>query len=190
KSNSFNFPNGRSKTKLVDDLVLQRQKSAKERTSHEAREMGKSSSFRSNTLGFRSNNLRRFGESGSKFKMLSPNSSHVQDLGSLKNKKERNFERSNSVKTPSSNLGAPCSTALTPRGDKLTVSSASNAEAKSLKVESRMLSGTKSNSRSTNIGTEVPVSAGMNILPSGRIGLVWMFVLNVIIGISTVISRL
>lgn len=143
--------------------------------------MGKSSSFRSNNLG-------RFGQSSSKVKMLSPDSSHVQDLRSLKNKKERNFERSNSVKTPStSNLGTPSSTALTPRGDKLTVSSASNAEAKSLKGDGRMLSRTKSNSRPTNIGTEVPVSAGMIILPSRRIGFIWMFVLNVIM-LSLVIS--
>ncbi|KAL4557278.1 hypothetical protein LXL04_035451 [Taraxacum kok-saghyz] len=121
KSKSFNLSNARSKTRLVDDIVLQRQKSTKERDSHDAREMGKSTSFKSTNMG-------RFGTSGSgsnsKVKMLSPKSSNVPDLKTLKNKKERSFERNNSVKLPSaSNLSTSSSSGLTSKLDKSQVSS-------------------------------------------------------------------
>ncbi|KAI3757016.1 hypothetical protein L6452_04549 [Arctium lappa] len=164
KSNSFNIPNARSKTKLVDEIVLQRQKSTKERASHDtvvAREMGKSLSFRSTNLG-------RLGTSGSKVKMLSPKASRVQDLKSLKNKKERIFERNNSVKLPSvGNSSTSNSAALTPKVEKLLVSrseatpvsSACNSEVKPLKGDNKMIAGLKSTNRSAT-GAEVPVSLG------------------------------
>ncbi|KAI3705939.1 hypothetical protein L1987_76188 [Smallanthus sonchifolius] len=159
KSSSFSFPNTKSKTKLVDEIGLQRQKSTKERSTRDtvaAKEMPKSMSFRSTNLG-------RFGPSGSKVEMLSPNSSHVQDHRSLINKKERGFERTDSVK-----LNTSSSAALTPKGDKLlssraetnSVSSSSNSEAKQSKVDGKITSGLKSNNRSVNIGAEASVSQG------------------------------
>lgn len=125
--------------------------------------MGKSTSFRSTNLG-------RVGAGGSKVKMLSPNSSHVQDLKSLKNIKERSFERTNSVKLQSlGNLGSSSSAVLTSKVDKLSVSRgentpvspASNSEVKTLKGDSKMISGLKSTSRSTNLAAEVSASLGM-----------------------------
>lgn len=162
KSNSFNLSNARSKTRLVDEIVLQRQKSTKERDSHDAREMGKSMSFRSTNIGG------RFGTSGSKVKMLSPNSSNVPDLKSLKNKKERSFERNNSVKLPSvSNLSTSSPTALTPKVDKLqaspstgTASSSGNGitnsiEQKPVALKEESTSKVAINKESTNLGDGV-----------------------------------
>ncbi|XP_071732134.1 protein PARALOG OF AIPP2-like [Rutidosis leptorrhynchoides] len=156
KSNSFSFPNGRSKPKLVDEAVLQRQISTKERSSHEGREMGKSMLFRSANLG-------RFGSNGSKVKMLSPNSLQVQDFKSLKNKKERTFERTNSVKSStlsSSTLASKNDRLLDTHGECNPVSSSSNSEAKFLKGDSKLISGLKSTNRPSNIGAEVSVSQG------------------------------
>ncbi|KAL8253305.1 hypothetical protein R6Q59_036998 [Mikania micrantha] len=157
KSSSFSFSNTKSKTKLVDEIVLQRQKSTKERSSRDtiaAKEMSKSMSFRSSNLG-------RFGPTGSKVKMLSSNS--VQDLKSLITKKERSFERTSSVKLNTSN-----SAASTPKGDKLlssrgetnSVSPSSNSEAKPSKMDSKVTSGLKSNNRLVNTGAEASVSQG------------------------------
>ncbi|KAK9075222.1 hypothetical protein SSX86_003543 [Deinandra increscens subsp. villosa] len=159
KSSSFSLPNVKSKTKLVDEIILQRQKSTKERSFRDtiaAKEMSKSMSFRSTS------NLGRFGPSGSKVKMLSPHSAHAQDLKSLTNKKERGFERTNSVKLNTSN-----SAASTPKGDKLlsssrgetnSVSSGSNSDAKLSKVDSKITPGLKSNNRLVGIGPEASVS--------------------------------
>ncbi|KAI7733148.1 hypothetical protein M8C21_013301 [Ambrosia artemisiifolia] len=159
KSSSFSFPNAKSKTKLVDEVVLQRQKSTKERSSHDtvaSKEMSKSVSFRSTNSG-------RFGPSGSKVKMLSPNSAHAQDLRSPINKKEKSFERTSSVKSNTSN-----SSALTPKGDRISssrgetnsVSSASNSETKVSKGDCKTTSGLKLNNRLVNIGAEASTSQG------------------------------
>ncbi|XP_076922564.1 protein PARALOG OF AIPP2-like [Bidens hawaiensis] len=158
KSSSFSFPNAKSKTKLVDEVVLQRQKSTKERPSHDSisgKEMSKSMSFRSTNLG-------RFGPSGSKVKMLSPNSPHVQDHRNLINKKERTFERTNSVKLNTSN------SALTPKGERLSSSRGEsnsgsvgpNSEAKLSKGDGKITSGLKPKDRSVSLGAEASVSQG------------------------------
>ncbi|XP_071710293.1 ASI1-immunoprecipitated protein 2-like [Rutidosis leptorrhynchoides] len=152
KSNSFSYPNARPKTKLVDEAVLQRQKSTKELSSHEGKEMGKSMSFRSSNLG-------RFGPSGSKVKMLSPNSS-VHDFRSLKNKKERSLERTNSVKSSTSALAPTVDKLLVSRSENNPISSGSNSETKFLKGDSKLISGLKSTNRSSNLGAEVSVSQG------------------------------
>ncbi|XP_076940953.1 ASI1-immunoprecipitated protein 2-like [Bidens hawaiensis] len=158
KSSSFSFPNAKSKTKLVDEVVLQRQKSTKERASHDSiagKEMSKSMSFRSTNLG-------RFGPNGSKVKMLSPNSAHVQDHSNLINKKERTFERTNSVKLNTSN------SALTPKGDRLSSSRGEtnsgsvgpNSEVKLSKGDGKITSGLKPKDRSVSLGAEASVSQG------------------------------
>lgn len=163
KSNSFSFPNARSKSKLVDEAVLQRQKSTKELPSHEAREMGKSMSFRSTNLG-------RFGASGSKVKMLP---SH-QDLKNPKFKQEKSFERNISAK--SSTPSSAAAVALAPKVDKLPasrgettpVSSGSNSEVKSVKGECKSSTGIKSTSRPANISAEVPVSLAPAPAPANK----------------------
>ncbi|KAI3807920.1 hypothetical protein L1987_23858 [Smallanthus sonchifolius] len=158
KSSSFSFPNARSKTKLVDEMVLQRQKSTKERSSHDTIAAKESSQ----PMPFRSTNLGSFGPSGSKVKMLSPKSAHFQDLKSPKNKKERSFEKTNSVKLSSSTAAFILKTdrLLSSRGETNSVSTGSNAEVKQLKSDSKIISGFKSTNRSANISAEGPVSLG------------------------------
>ncbi|XP_057478874.1 uncharacterized protein LOC130766198 isoform X3 [Actinidia eriantha] len=98
KSNSFNSTNAKPKVKLVDEVVLQKQKSARELASLDVKEgairsMGKS-------ISFKSVNPSRLNPSESKVKMLSPKFSHVQDLKGLKPAKEWNLlEKKNSFKS-------------------------------------------------------------------------------------------
>ncbi|KAK1441528.1 hypothetical protein QVD17_07499 [Tagetes erecta] len=156
KSSSFNFPSARSKTKLVDDIILQRQKSAKERSSHDtiaAKEMSKSMSFRSTNYG-------SFGPSGSKVKMLSPKLSHVQDLKSLNSKKERSFEKIKSSSSSSAASTPKADRLFSSRGETNSVSPGSNSEVKPLKGDSKIMSGLKSTNRSANTSAEAPVSLG------------------------------
>ncbi|KAG6426633.1 hypothetical protein SASPL_110860 [Salvia splendens] len=113
KSNSFHSLNSKPKTKLVDQVVIQRQKSAKEHGSFRLKEdvvrsIGKS-------MSFRSTNSNRF---ESKIKMLSPRSSNIHDV---KNTKERSaFERQRSFRTehPSNNSVMGASMSSTSRIDK------------------------------------------------------------------------
>ncbi|XP_057774074.1 uncharacterized protein LOC130993263 isoform X2 [Salvia miltiorrhiza] len=113
KSNSFNSLNSKPKVKLVDQVVIQRQKSAKEHGSFRLKEgvvrsIGKSMSFRSTNSN----------RSESKIKMLSPRPSNIQDL---KNTKERSaFERQRSFRTEhlSNNSAMGASMSLTSRIDK------------------------------------------------------------------------
>ncbi|XP_042063889.1 uncharacterized protein LOC121807688 isoform X1 [Salvia splendens] len=92
KSNSFNSLNSKPKVKLVDQVDIQRQKSAKELGSFRLKEgavrsIGKSMSFRSTNSD----------RSESNIKMLSPRPSNIQDV---KNTKERSaFERQRSFRT-------------------------------------------------------------------------------------------
>ncbi|XVF42866.1 hypothetical protein PTKIN_Ptkin01aG0400300 [Pterospermum kingtungense] len=126
KSNSLNNLNSKPKVKLVDDVVLQKQKSPRERASlhnkgEPARMMGKSMSFRSTKSG-------QLNES--KLKMLSSKYPHVQDLKGLKQGQERiSLERKNFSKLDrsSSTFSTPkVDQKLTPRADIASHSSASN----------------------------------------------------------------
>ncbi|KAL4319702.1 hypothetical protein GQ457_18G008460 [Hibiscus cannabinus] len=128
KSNSFNTINSKPKVKLVDEIVLQKQKSARERASLGAKEehtrmMGRSLSFKSTNLG-------RLNSGESKIKMLSTKYPHVQDLKGLKQVKERiSLDRKNSLKfdRSSSTVSSPkVDQKLTPRADTISHSSASN----------------------------------------------------------------
>ncbi|KAH6771025.1 hypothetical protein C2S52_015828, partial [Perilla frutescens var. hirtella] len=113
KSSSFNALNSKPKVKLVDQVVIQRQKSAKEHGSFRLKEgavrsIGKSMSFRSTNSS----------RSESKIKMLSPRPSHIQDV---KNTKERStFERQRSFRAehPSNNSMMGTSMTSTSRIDK------------------------------------------------------------------------
>ncbi|XP_076946176.1 protein PARALOG OF AIPP2-like [Bidens hawaiensis] len=145
KFSSFSFSNARSKTKLIDEIVLQRQKSLKEHTSHDTttvKEISKPMSFRSTNSG-------SFGPSGSKVKMVSPKSPHLQDLKSPKSNTERTFDKNNSV-----NL-------LSSRGETNSVSSGSNAEVKPVKGDGKIISGIKSTKRLVILSAEAAVSLGM-----------------------------
>ncbi|KAI3471318.1 hypothetical protein Pfo_027981 [Paulownia fortunei] len=124
KSNSFNSLNSKPKVKLVDQVVIRRQKSAKEHGSFRLKEgvvrsIGKSMSFKS------TNSIR----SESKIKMLSPRLSHIQDI---KNTKQRSpFERQRSFRTEHSSINSMMGTSLssTSRIDKR---AASRGESSSL----------------------------------------------------------
>ncbi|XP_017977038.1 PREDICTED: uncharacterized protein LOC18599595 isoform X1 [Theobroma cacao] len=128
KSNSFNNLNIKPKVKLVDEVVLQKQKGAREHASLDSKEesarmMGKSMSFKSTNSG-------RLNTGESKFKMLSSKYSHVQDLKGLKQVKERiSLERKNFSKLDrsSSTVSTPkVDQKQTPRADTISNSSASN----------------------------------------------------------------
>lgn len=113
KSNSFSSLNSKPKVKLVDQVVMQRQKSVKEHGSFRPKEgvvrsIGKSMSFRSTNSN----------RPESKIKMPSPRSSHIQDV---KNTKERSaFERQRSFRAehPSNNSMMGTSMNSTSRIDK------------------------------------------------------------------------
>ncbi|KAL1550604.1 dentin sialophosphoprotein-like isoform X1 [Salvia divinorum] len=113
KSNSFHSLNSKPKTKLVDQVIIQRQKSAKEHGSFRLKEDVVRSISKS--MSFRSTNSNR---SESKIKMLSPRSSNIHDV---KNTKERSaFERQHSFRTehPSNNSVMGASMSSTSRIDR------------------------------------------------------------------------
>ncbi|PIN00364.1 hypothetical protein CDL12_27130 [Handroanthus impetiginosus] len=105
KSNSFNSLNSKPKVKLVDQVVIQRQKSAREHGSFRVKEgavrsIGKSMSFKSTVTS----------RSESKIKMLSPRLSHIQDS---KNTKQRSpFERQRSFRTEQSSINSTIITSV------------------------------------------------------------------------------
>lgn len=113
KSNSFNSLNSKPKVKLVDQVVIQRQKSAKEHGSFRLKE-GASRSI-GKSMSFRSTNSNR---SESKTKMVSPRPSHFQDVKSTKERST--FERQRSFRTDhqSNNLTTGTSASSTSKIDK------------------------------------------------------------------------
>ncbi|XP_021899625.1 uncharacterized protein LOC110815951 isoform X1 [Carica papaya] len=146
KSNSFSTINTKPKVKLVDEVVPQKQKGAKEYSSINAKEgparmMGKSMSFKS---------LGRPNGSDSKVKMLSSNFSHTHELKGSKGMKEKStFERKNLAKLDRSHV---CSLTtpkvdqkLTPRGgDAVSLPSVpSNRESRGLHSDGKLSTSTK-----------------------------------------------
>ncbi|KAL4377299.1 hypothetical protein GQ457_02G039610 [Hibiscus cannabinus] len=128
KCSSFNTSNSKPKVKLVDEVVLQKQKSAREHASLDrkeepARMMGKSMSFKSGKPG-------RLNDGESEFKLLSSKYPHVQDLKGLKQVKERiSLERKKISKLDHSSstiLTPKVDQKLTPRADVISNSSAIN----------------------------------------------------------------
>ncbi|KAL0452282.1 UNVERIFIED_CONTAM: hypothetical protein Slati_1206300 [Sesamum latifolium] len=122
KSKSFNSLNSKPKVKLVDQVVIQRQKSAKEHGSFRLKEgvvraIGKSMSFKC------TNSTR----SESKLKMLSPRPTHSQDSKSTKQRTP--FERHHSFKAehPSANSIMGTSMSSTSRIEKKQVSRAESS---------------------------------------------------------------
>ncbi|XVE90390.1 hypothetical protein DITRI_Ditri20bG0073900 [Diplodiscus trichospermus] len=173
KSNSFNTLNSKPKVKLVDEVVLQKQKSAKERASLNSKEgpsriMGKSMSFRSSKSG-------RLNTGESKFKMLSSKYSHVQDLKGLKPVKERiSLERKNFSKLDrsSSTVSTPkVDKKPTPRADVISHSSASNnRETKVVLSDGKPCTLSRSTSNLACKGVEGAVTSAVGVSSAnGRI---------------------
>ncbi|XP_022743833.1 uncharacterized protein LOC111294704 [Durio zibethinus] len=166
KSNSFNTLNSKPKVKLVDEVVLQKQKSARERASlgskqEPARMMGKS-------MSFKSTNSRRLNIGESKFKMLSSKYPHVQDLKGLKQVNERiSSERKNFSKLDrsSSTVSTPkVDQKLTPRGDIISYSSASNnRETKVVQSDGKTSTLSRITSNLGRKGVENAVAAAVGV---------------------------
>ncbi|XP_058206469.1 uncharacterized protein LOC131319981 isoform X4 [Rhododendron vialii] len=169
KSNSFHSTNAPT-VKLDDEVVLQKQKSARESTSIDIKEgpvrsIGKSMSFKSVNPG-------RLNPSESKVKMLSPKFSHGHDVKGSKQAKERNLlERKNSFKTERSMVGSVTgnATVSTLRGDKKVApygesysltSVSNNHEPKGVQSDRKLSTLSKSNSLVTRRGSEMPVPLG------------------------------
>lgn len=164
KSKSFNTSNSKSKMKLVDEVVLQKQKSAREHASFDSKEeptriMGKSMSFKSSNSG-------RSTEKESKFKMLSSKYSHVQDLKGLKPVKERiSLERKNFSKLDRSSSTVSTSKVdqkQTTRADTISHSSAiNNRETKVVQTDGKASTLSRSTSNLVRKGVENAVTSGM-----------------------------
>ncbi|XVF06832.1 hypothetical protein REPUB_Repub06bG0085100 [Reevesia pubescens] len=173
KSKSFNAFNSKPKVKLVDEVVLQKQKGAREHTSLDSKEeparmMGKSMSFKSTNSG-------RLNTGESKFKMLSFKYPHVQDLTGLKQVKERMpLERKNFSKLDrsSSTVSTPkLDQKLTPRADTISHSSASNnREAKVVQSDGKPSTLSRSTSNLARKGAENAVTSAIGVSSTnGRI---------------------
>ncbi|ESR50667.1 hypothetical protein CICLE_v10033462mg, partial [Citrus x clementina] len=173
KSSSFSTLNSKAKVKLVDEVVPQKQKATRDQASLDVKEgpsrvMGKSMSFKSTSSG-------RSSAGESKLRALSPRPSRLHDLKGLKQVKERNaFERKSLSRLDRSltvsSMATPASTPkadqkLTPRGEAVSFSSASNnREAKVVKSEGKGSTLTKSNSTLPRKGLEVSGTPGMALL--------------------------
>lgn len=170
KSNSFHSTNAPT-VKLDDEVVPQKQKSARESASVDIKEgparlISKSMSFKSVIPG-------RLNPSESKVKMLSPKFSHGQDVKGSKQAKERNLlEMKNSFKTERSMVGPATgnATVSTLRGDKKVApygesysltSVSNNHEPKGVQSDRKLSTLSKSNSLVTRRGSEMPVPLGI-----------------------------
>ncbi|KAL8534784.1 hypothetical protein ACS0TY_010715 [Phlomoides rotata] len=168
KSNSFSSLNSKPKVKLVEQVAIQRQKSAKESSSFRhkdgaIRSIGKSISFKSTNPS----------RSESKTKMLSPRLSHMQDV---KDTKERStFERQRSFRTehPSNNSMMGPSMNSTSRIDKRPTSRvessslttiANQHEVKPVQTDSKTAALSRSSSLSARRTADISSSIG---LPDG-----------------------
>ncbi|KAK8588877.1 hypothetical protein V6N12_023289 [Hibiscus sabdariffa] len=165
KCRSFNTLNSKPKVKLVDEVVVQKRKSAREHASHDSKEeparmMGKSMSFGSSNSG-------RLNAGESKYKLLSSKNPHVQDLKGLKQVKERiSLERKKISKSDHSS--SPVSTPkvdqkLTPRADVNSHSSAiNNRETKVVQSDGRPNTLSRSTSSLARKGVENAVSSAVS----------------------------
>ncbi|XP_059625095.1 protein PARALOG OF AIPP2-like isoform X2 [Cornus florida] len=166
KSSSFSSSNAKPKVKLVDEVVLQKQKSAREHASLDmkkgsARLMGKS-------ISFKSANSSRPNASELKVKMLSPKFSHGQDLKGLKKGKNWNsVERKSSFRSerPFVNSATVSTTRvdqkLASHGETYPVSCGSNNhELKTLQSDSKLTTSSKLTSHLARLDSEMPVALG------------------------------
>ncbi|XWS58705.1 hypothetical protein CRYUN_Cryun08bG0057500 [Craigia yunnanensis] len=173
KSNSFSSLISKPKVKLVDEVVLQKQKSAREHASLDSKEepgrmMGKSMSFKFSNSG-------QLNAGESKFKMLSSKYPHVQDLKGLKQVKEQiSFERKNFSKLDrsSSTVSTPkVDQKPTPRADTISYSSAiNNRETKIAQSDGKPSTLSRSTSNLARKGVENAVTSAFGVSSTnGRI---------------------
>ena len=177
KSNSFNTLSSKSKVKLVDDVVPQKQKGAREYTSLDMKE-GPARMI-SKSMSFKSANSGRTNATESKVKMLSSKSTHVQDVKGLKQAKERGtFERKHlsKLERPVVNSTTASSTVSTPKPDQkltsrgetgLPSSISNNRESKVIQSDGK-LSLSKVTSSLGRKGVEIPVTSGVILLSLRR----------------------
>ncbi|KAE8664120.1 RING/FYVE/PHD zinc finger superfamily protein, putative isoform 2 [Hibiscus syriacus] len=171
KWNSFNTLNSKPKGKLVDEVVLQKCKSAREHASLDskeepARQMGKSTSFKSGNSG-------RLNAGESNFKLLSSKYPHVQDLKGLKQVKERmSLERKKISKLDQSSptiVTPKVDQKQTPRADVTSHSSAINhRETKAVQSDGRPNTLSRSTSSLARKGVGNAVSSAVSST-NGRI---------------------
>uniref|UniRef100_A0A6P6G1F4 uncharacterized protein LOC107414721 isoform X6 n=1 Tax=Ziziphus jujuba TaxID=326968 RepID=A0A6P6G1F4_ZIZJJ len=169
KSNSFNAGNSKPKVKLVDEVVPQKQKGAKEHTSLDIKE--RPSRMISKSMSFKSVNSSRSNVSDSKVKIISPKFSNVVDLKGLKQAKERNaFERKNLSKLdrPPVSSTTASSTASTLKADQasrvessLVSHVSNNRDLKVVQCEGKPNISTKSTSNLARKTLETPIMSSV-----------------------------
>ncbi|XP_062147410.1 ASI1-immunoprecipitated protein 2 isoform X4 [Alnus glutinosa] len=169
KSNSFSTVNSKSKVKLVDEVVPQKQKGAREYTSIDTKEGA--ARIMSKSMSFKYANSGRSNATESKVRMLSPKFNHVQDPKGLKQTKERGtFERKNLSKldrplVSSTTANATVSTPkvdqkLASRGETSLPSFVSNNRESKVVQSDGKSSLSKVTSSLGRKGVEVPVTSG------------------------------
>ncbi|KAK6118468.1 hypothetical protein DH2020_047735 [Rehmannia glutinosa] len=170
KSNSFSSLNSKPKVKLVDQVVIQRQKSAKEHSSFRLKEgvvrsIGKSMSFKSTNSS----------RSESKIKTMSPRLSHIHDI---KNTKQRiPFERQRSFRTEPSSINSVRGTSVSstsridkrpaPRGESSSLATIANHhEMKPVQADGKSAALSRSSSLAARRTADLSSSAGVFKRPS------------------------
>ncbi|CAA0817153.1 RING/FYVE/PHD zinc finger superfamily protein [Striga hermonthica] len=158
KSNSFGSLNSKPKVKLVDQAVIQRQKSAKEASSFHHKEsvvrsIGKSMSCKS----------RNSDRPESKVKMLSPRLSHIQDIRNTEHRSS--FDRQHPFKAERSSMSSMMgnSVSSTSRSNKRPSSLATMAnsrEVKPVQADSKSATLSRSSSFATRKTTDLTSSSG------------------------------
>ncbi|XP_038998135.1 uncharacterized protein LOC120123285 isoform X1 [Hibiscus syriacus] len=168
KSNSFNSLNSKHKVKLVDEVILQKQKSYREYESLDSREeFGR---MMDKSLSFKSTNSGKLNTEESKFKRLSSKHLHVQDQkGSKIDSEQISLERKSSSKLDhsGSTVSIPkVDKKLTPRADLIFHSSASNyKETKAAQSDGKQSTLSKSTSNLDREGVESAVTSDV-VVPS------------------------
>ncbi|KAL6527042.1 hypothetical protein OROGR_016132 [Orobanche gracilis] len=167
KSNSFSSLNSKPRVKLVDQVIMQRQKSAKESSTFRHKEgvvrsIGKSMSFKSTNFGY----------SESKVKMLSSSLSHIQDIRNTKQRSsfERSFrsERSsNSMMATSLSSTSRINKRPASRGEPFSLAAVTNHhEIKTVQADSKSVELSRSSSLAARRTTDVSSSSGEFKRPS------------------------
>lgn len=125
KSNSFNSLNSKPKVKLVDQIVIQRQKSAREYGSFRLKEgavrsIGKSMSFKSTNAS----------QTETKMKMASPRlSDNMRDIKNMKQRNPFELQRLSRAENSSTNLMKGAAVSPTSRVEKRTASRGDSSSA-------------------------------------------------------------
>ncbi|KAL3652092.1 hypothetical protein CASFOL_001773 [Castilleja foliolosa] len=170
KSNSFNSLSSKPKVKLVDQVVVQRQKSAKDTSSFRHKECVVKSIDKS--MSFKSTNA---GRSESKVKRLSPRPSHIQDIRNTKHRGP--FERQQSFRTERLSINSTISATVCPtsridrrpasRGESSSLATIANHyEMKPVQTEGKLAALSRSSSLAARKTADFSSSSGEYKRPS------------------------